>query len=221
MNSSVCALVSGGLDSCVLLAALARRYQQVWPVFIRQCLVWERAELRFLRRFLLASSFRHEPLTILSIPAGDLYGSHWSLTGERTPGARTTDAAVYLPGRNLLLLAKAAVFCAQRRIPVIAIGTLGHNPFPDAMPQFFRDFARTAGQALGARLQIITPFRQLTKTAVIARGDKLGLPLHLSFSCLSPKRGQHCGRCNKCAERKRAFRDAGVSDQTRYCRCGR
>ena len=36
-----------------------------------------------------------------------------------------------------------------------------------------------------------------------------GLPLELTFSCISPLRGLHCGHCNKCAERQAAFRDAG------------
>jgi 7-cyano-7-deazaguanine synthase len=153
---------------------------------------------------------------ILSLPVRDLYGKHWSMTGRRVPGAKTRDEAVYLPGRNLLLLSKAAVFCAEHRIGVIAIGSLGHNPFPDATPRFFRDFARAAGEALNVRLQIIAPLRALTKEQVVRRGVRLNLPLHLSFSCLSPRRGRHCGRCNKCAERQRAFRVAGVADKTKY-----
>ena len=28
--------------------------------------------------------------------------------------------------------------------------------------------------------------------------------------------GLHCGQCNKCAERQKGFRDAGVRDQNRY-----
>ncbi|HEY5599987.1 MAG TPA: 7-cyano-7-deazaguanine synthase, partial [Candidatus Manganitrophaceae bacterium] len=43
-----------------------------------------------------------------------------------------------------------------------------------------------------------------------------GLPLELTFSCIAPKGRLHCGRCNKCAERIRAFRSSGFSDPTRY-----
>jgi 7-cyano-7-deazaguanine synthase len=203
---SICALVSGGLDSCVMLAELAKRYRKVYPVYVRQDLIWEQPELRHLRRFL--RTINHEPLTILHLPIRDLYGNHWSVTGRRVPGAKTPDEAVYLPGRNLMLLSKAAVFCALHKIPVIAVGTLGHNPFPDATPKFFRDFARMSG------VQVIAPFRQLTKVEVLRHGRHL--PLHLSFSCIAPKRGRHCGRCNKCAERQWAFREAGVADKTAY-----
>ena len=217
MKRSVCALVSGGLDSCVMLAALARRYRKVYPVFIRQGLVWEEAELAHLRRFLRAAKIpRVQSLTVLDLPVRDLYGAHWSITGRRVPHATTPDEAVYLPGRNLLLLSKAAVFCALHRIDIVAIGSLGHNPFPDATPKFFRDFARAAGEALDFRVRIVAPFRALTKKEVVRRGHRLGLPLHLSFSCISPKNGLHCGRCNKCAERRRAFPAAHFADRTKY-----
>src|SRR5436309_168772 len=148
-----------------MLGELVKKYRRVYPVFIRQGLVWETAELRALRRFL--RFVRHEPLVILHLPATDLYGKHWSTTGRRVPGAKTRDEAVYLPGRNLMLLSKAAVFCALHKIPVIAVGTLAGNPFPDAPPKFFRDFARLSG------VKVIAPFRRLTKAQVIRRGRQL------------------------------------------------
>lgn len=195
MKKQICVLVSGGLDSCVMLAELAKRYDRVYPLYIRQGLIWENAELRALRRF--ASSL---PITVLHLPVRDLYGAHWSLTGRNIPGTKSRDDAVYLPGRNLLLLSLAAVFCAQRGIGTIAIGTLRGNPFPDATPRFFRNFTRVSG------VKVIAPFHRLTKAQVLHRGR--GLPLHLTFSCLNPQRGQPCGHCNKCAERERAFQSA-------------
>jgi 7-cyano-7-deazaguanine synthase len=198
-----------------MLAELARRFQKVHPVFIRHGLAWERAEINSLCRFLRAARIPHiQPLVVLDLPVGDLYGAHWSMTGKRVPHADSPDEAVYLPGRNLLLLSKAAVFCAQYRIGMIAIGSLGHNPFADATPKFFRNFSRAASGALSFRINVITPFRALTKEQVIRRGRTL--PLHLSFSCIAPHRSLHCGRCNKCAERQRAFREAGLPDRTRY-----
>lgn len=219
-RGSVCALISGGLDSGALLSYLVARYRQVYPVYVRQGLIWEDAELRHLRSFLRAlpgpapALPRFHALTILDLPMRDLYGRHWSTTGHNAPGSRTPDVAVRLPGRNLVLLTKAAVFCAQHRIPTIAIGSLDHNPFPDATLKFFHRFAAVAGVALDTPLRVIAPFRKLTKTQVIRRAR--ALPLHLSFSCLAPQHGRHCGGCNKCAEGQRAFREAGVVDRTRY-----
>jgi 7-cyano-7-deazaguanine synthase len=42
------------------------------------------------------------------------------------------------------------------------------------------------------------------------------LPLELTFSCIAPAGELHCGRCNKCAERRAAFREADREDRTSY-----
>jgi 7-cyano-7-deazaguanine synthase len=219
-KNAVCILVSGGLDSDVLLAELAASYRKVWPVYIRQGLAWEEVELYWLRRFL--ASLRVEPrigimpLTVLSLPMADLYGAHWSTGRKPVPGVRSKDEKVYLPGRNLVLSVKAAVFAAMRDIPTLAIGSLDHNPFPDATPRFFKRWGAALGLGLGTRLNLIAPYRRLSKAQVIRRGR--GWPLQLSFSCIAPKGKSHCGRCNKCAERRRAFIAAGVEDKTIYAK---
>jgi len=43
-----------------------------------------------------------------------------------------------------------------------------------------------------------------------------GLALEHTFSCISPVGDDHCGRCNKCAERRRAFTALGIEDLTSY-----
>jgi 7-cyano-7-deazaguanine synthase len=207
-------LASGGLDSCALLAELALR-RRVVPIYIRQGLAWEPVELYWLRRFLRAVSRRNvAPLAILSLPMGDLYRRHWSLGKAPVPSSLTPDAAVYLPGRNLVLVVKAAVFAALRGIPALALGSLGHNPFPDARPAFFRRWGAVLSQGLGTRLRLVTPYRHLSKARVIRRAR--AWPLALTFSCLSPRGLRHCGRCNKCAERRSAFEEAGLRDATSY-----
>ena len=200
-----------------MLAELAKRYRQVFPVYVRQGLVWETTEIKALRQFLRAAKLKRvRSLTILELPARDIYGRHWSMTGQRAPGATSPDEAVYLPGRNLMLLSKAAVFCALHEIPVIAVGSLGGNPFPDATPEFYRNFSAVAGKAMGIRFRVVAPFRKLTKLQVLQHGRYL--PLHLSFCCIAPRRGRHCGRCNKCAERRAAFTSAGLVDATKYAK---
>ena len=211
-------LVSGGLDSAVLVAVLARR-QRVHPVYVRCGLAWERAEEAALGRFLRAlgaAQRRHvAPLVRLELPVAPLYGRrHWSLSGRGVPGARAALASNYLPGRNLLLGSLAAVYCARARIPALALALLGDNPFPDATPAFLRDFGRCASRALGAPIRVRAPFRRLAKEAVIRLGRHL--PLELTLSCARPRAGQHCGMCTKCAERRTAFARAGVADPTSY-----
>lgn len=208
-------LVSGGLDSAVLVCRLLRQGGRVLPLYMRCGLRWETAELSWLRRFLRAvCSPTLAPLQVVEVPLRSTYGAHWSLTGRRMPGGRSDDRAVYLPGRNVLLLAHAAVVCAQRGVCRIALGLLGGNPFGDASPRFIAGLARCLTQALGQPIQVVTPLRHTAKPALIRA--PAGAPLALTFSCLQPQGLRQCGRCNKCAERRRAFRAAQLPDPTPY-----
>jgi 7-cyano-7-deazaguanine synthase len=208
-------LVSGGLDSAILLGESLRGRTAVHPLYVRQGLFWEAAELQSLQRFLEAVRCPAlRPLHLLELPAADVYGSHWSITGRGVPGAETTDEAVFLPGRNVLLLAKAILWCHLQRVPAVALAPLEANPFPDATPAFFGAYQDVVNQAVGGSVQVLRPYAHLPKTEVMRRGR--GLPLPLTFSCIRPLDGRHCGRCNKCAERQRAFAEADMPDPTEY-----
>lgn len=211
----VVALTSGGLDSLALVDRLLHDGSTVVPVYIRFGLRWEAAEQSWLKRWL--SCIRHPRLCALqafALPVGDLYGVHWSLAGRGVPSAKSRDSAVYLPGRNVFLLGAAAVRASGQGIPRLALGTLAGNPFGDATPEFFSAYAAMVSRALGTRISISAPLRRLTKAQLIGRAPTL--PFALTFSCLDPSGLRHCGRCNKCAERRRAFRQARVPDPTTY-----
>ncbi|HLJ93443.1 MAG TPA: 7-cyano-7-deazaguanine synthase [Gemmataceae bacterium] len=210
-------LTSGGLDSAVLLAEAMRRDAAVHPIYVRHGLYWETAELNHLRRFLeLIACPALQPLEVLEMPVGDLYGNHWSITGQKVPDADSPDEAVFLPGRNLLLLAKVLLWCQLRGVPAVGLASLRGNPFPDATEAFFADYQEIVNRAVQGKVQIIHPYLRLGKVDVLRRGQ--GLPLEWTFSCLRPVAGQHCGSCNKCAERRRAFAAAGIVDRTPYHR---
>lgn len=215
VETSQAVLCSGGLDSAVLLAESARTRDAVFPVFIRSGLAWESAELDHLQRFIPSvGSESIRPPIELDLPVGDLYGPHWSRTGRDVPDADSPDDAVYLPGRNVILLAKSLLWCHLNRVPSLALAVLAGNPFPDATPEFFRDMAAVVNRSVGGAVRIETPYSKLTKTEIVLRGRDL--PLQFTFSCIAPVNGRHCGRCNKCAERRRAFAESRVSDPTTY-----
>jgi 7-cyano-7-deazaguanine synthase len=98
----------------------------------------------------------------------------------------------------------------------VALGPLKGNLFPDSTREFFDGVERTVAAGLRHRLEVLTPYAQLSKDEVIVRGR--GLPLELTFSCIDPQGIRHCGACNKCAERIEAFASAGVPDRTSYAR---
>ena len=214
--TSTAVLLSAGLDSAVLAASEART-SRVHPIYVTTGLAWEAEELGMLERLLATAPYASlAPLACLTFTVRDLYPpTHWALRGE-PPAFDTPDEDVYLTGRNIILLSKGSIYCAQQRIGRIALGPLAGNPFPDATPEFFATMARAMSLGLAHDIRIETPFVDKEKSDVIALGASLGVPFELTLSCMNPRDGLHCGLCSKCRERRDAFNEAGVADPARY-----
>ena len=218
---STAVLLSGGLDSAVLLCEEASRARTT-PVYVSVGLAWEPAERALVRRFLERVTSRYDlsPLVELSLDMRDIYApTHWAIVG-RPPAYHTPDEDVYLHGRNIVLLAKAGVYCGVAGITRLVLGTLDHNPFPDATPEFRHAMNLALAKGLDHNLVIDAPYANVSKAEVIRRGTALGLPLELTLSCMNPVASEgdarHCGRCSKCRERHDAFLEAGTKDPTDY-----
>jgi 7-cyano-7-deazaguanine synthase len=214
-DSPLAVLVSGGLDSAVLLGEALQHHPAVHPLYVRTGLLWESVELEHLKRFLAAMRAPAlRPLQLLELPIADVYGKHWSITGTEVPDESSPDAAVFLPGRNVLLLSKGLLWCHLNSVPAIALALLEANPFTDATPKFFDAFSEAVNLAMRGRVSVLRPYAHLSKVEIIQRGR--AMPLKETFSCIRPIAGRHCGRCNKCAERSKAFAAASVHDPTDY-----
>ena len=223
-------LLSGGLDSAVLLAQEAQR-AQVHPVYVSVGLAWERAEEAMLGALLAAPVFARNvlPLARMEFSMRDVYApTHWAIRGA-PPEYDTPDADVYLTGRNLVLLTKGGVVAASVKAARVALGTLAGNPFPDATAEFFSTMSRALSLGLNHSIVVETPLASLHKEDVIRLGRQLNVPLEYTLSCMNPRMQEvqevhaarwalpvHCGLCSKCRERRDAFAAAGVSDPTSY-----
>ena len=213
----IAVLASGGLDSSVLIAQMASD-AAVFPIYVRCGFAWEEEEIHALQSFLDALNNPNvKSMTVLSAPAASLYGTHWSVTGAEVPAADEPDKNTYLPGRNILLISLAAIWASTHEVSRVAIGSLEGNPFPDASPQFFEAFGQVLSTGLGRKVLIEAPMRGLHKEDIIRRFQNL--PLELTLTCMAPRNSRHCGQCNKCFERRKAFRQADIIDRTVYLGC--
>src|SRR5260370_1015306 len=217
-------LLAGGLDSAVLVADEAAR-GDVQPIYVSVGLAWEDAERAMVARLLSSTPLgsRVRPLVSLSVDMRDVYAAtHWAVQG-RPPSYHTPDEDVYLPGRNIVLLGKAGVYCAAANLDRLVLGTLAHNPFPDATPEFRAAMARALSLGLAHDLQIDAPYAGSSKAEIVKRGIALGVAFELTLSCMSPQftihnrqSAIHCGTCSKCRERHDAFLEVGAHDPTEY-----
>ena len=218
-SSDACVLVSGGVESTVLLHEALERYRRVTPIYVRNHLRWEDTELFCLKNVLRGLKQNNlRPLKVFELSLRDLYETHWSITGIKIPGTHSKDESVYLPGRNIIFLSKAAAYAAMHDIQIIELGVLRGNPFPDSSKNFLKKMSEVLSLGLGKTIEARAPFQKLKKEDVVVRGRKLSL--EMTFSCLNPKGYEHCGECNKCTERKKAFFAAGVFDKTKYKKAG-
>lgn len=220
-------LFSGGLDSAVLVADARARQRSaaggVQAIYVGVGLAWEAEERAMAARLFASPSFKHVPPPVeLRFDMRDVFApDHWAVQG-RPPAFDTPDEDVYIHGRNVILLSKAAVYvsssrpAASRGGATLLLGTLGGNPFADATPEFFAAQARALSLGLALPIAIEAPYAGMRKADVIKRGVALGVPLELTLSCMQPSDGRHCGACSKCRERRDAFDEAGVEDPTRY-----
>ena len=210
-------LFSAGLDSAVMLAQAAAA-GPAHPIYVRAGLAWEAEESASAARLLASPPFAGsvEPVVTLTVDMRDVYPlHHWAVRGE-APGFDTPDEDVYIDGRNVVLLAKAAVYAVRARLPRMLLGPLAGNPFPDATPAFFEAMAHALSLGLDSPMTIETPLVTMNKADVIRLGASLDVPFELTLSCMQPRDGLHCGRCSKCRERRDGFLEAGIADPTRY-----
>ena len=217
----VAVLTSGGLDSCAMLADTAQR-DIAYPIYVKTGMIWEVAEQAALDRFLQAiASPNLMPLTILELPAKPLLGAqHWTMSNDEIPEYDAPDETVYIPGRNIVLISLAAIWCSTNNVHHIQIGTLAGNPFPDATPEFRELIAKSNSVGLDHKLTVSAPLSNFHKPEIL---NKFGtrFPLHLTLTCANPasvdaNAAQHCGACNKCRERHEAYDDASIPDLTTY-----
>jgi len=125
----------------------------------------------------------------------------------------------YVPFRNSHLLSIATSWAEVLGADRIYIGAVAEDSsgYPDCRPAFYEAFQQAIdiGTRPETRIEIVTPVINLRKSEIVRRGIDLNAPLQLTWSCYQ-RQDRACGRCDSCALRLRAFREAGVVDAIPY-----
>jgi hypothetical protein len=117
-------------------------------------------------------------------------------------GINEDDPAMFVPGRNLILLALAANVIAEAgdRTVIIGANADDHDDYPDCRREFFD----AAQPALG--VEVVTPLISKGKPEIGDLADRLGVPISWTWSCYYPVDDEHpCGACDACKHRAEAL----------------
>jgi len=214
-------LVSGGMDSCVTAAIANTENDELAFLHVtygqrtadRERRSFEAIADHYNVQARLAISFAHlsaiggSSLTDKTIPV-----SVANLSSQEIPTS-------YVPFRNANLLAAATSWAEVLKANKIYIGAVAEDSsgYPDCRPEFYEAFDRVidVGTKPETKIFISTPVIHMKKSEIVRVGLKLKAPLELSWSCYTESE-RACGKCDSCALRLRAFREAGVEDPIPY-----
>ncbi len=239
-------LLSGGLDSAVVLSLARRRGLECTCLSIDYG-QRHRHELDQARK--IATGLGAVEHIVLNLDMRAIGAS--ALTSDiavpkqgashvaSSPGASEIPIT-YVPARNLIFLSLAAGLAESRGCREVHIGVnaVDYSGYPDCRPEFINAFAEACNLATragveqhgGPWMRIVTPLIGMRKAEIIRAGHDAGLDFSLTHSCydpvvLSAARGSEgqsegewgaCGECDSCRIRAKGFIDAGLADPTVY-----
>jgi 7-cyano-7-deazaguanine synthase len=148
----------------------------------------------------------------------EAFGEVTSLCNPDIPMTSSFSQPIIVPFRNAIFLSVAvsyarASICANK----IFYGAQGSDePFyPDCRREFYKAFETAACLGTGTEISIEAPFSGKPKSETLKAGVELGVPFELTWSCYF-NGSRHCGKCESCINRKKAFEEAGARDPTEY-----
>lgn len=200
-------LLSGGLDSSVLLAWMRNRTPATY-VFAVSVDYGQRHRRELWSSFQIARYYGATDIS-LEMPPRLFAGS--SLTGEAT---ELEGPATIVPGRNLILASVAITEAIRNRCEVIYMATnlTDHSVYPDCRPEFVAGL--NAASVGGYSVRVEAPFIDKTKEDIVRLGRELNVPFEMTWSCynpvehspLHPGSGRPCGFCGACIARDKAMK---------------
>lgn len=217
-------LLSGGLDSATVLAAMRRDGFACHALSFRY---GQRHSIELARAAEMArtlGAIEHKVAEIdLRAFGGSALTADVPVPKDRDDAAMSSGVPVtYVPARNTIFLAFALAYAETIGAADVAIGVnaIDYSGYPDCRPEFIAAFERLAGLATkagaedGARFRIHAPLQSLSKAGIVRLAVDLGVPVGRTLSCYDPSpEGDACGRCDACILRRKGFAEAGVADR--------
>ncbi|MEN3007282.1 MAG: 7-cyano-7-deazaguanine synthase QueC [Candidatus Methanosuratincola petrocarbonis] len=207
-------VTSGGLDSTTALYWAIEKGYEAFPITFDYGQI-ARAEIRCAEA---VSKRLNLPWKLVDLSGlASVYAGATSLVDQSLEITREFSKAIIVPFRNAILLSAAVAYASSIGAAHVLYGAHASDAenYPDCREEFVKAMEKAARLGTGSGIYIEAPLISMRKSEVIRLGTRLGVPYELTWSCYRDG-DAHCGVCESCENRKRAFAEAGVSDPTEY-----
>lgn len=195
-------LLSGGLDSAVILADLVQKSVQV-----------EAITFNYNQRHLIEVAKARTIARRYNVPHSVISFNLPSVTEKFSEVSSS-----FIPARNAIFLSIALNMALNEGFGCIAVGVnqTDAEGFPDCSSQFISAFQSVVDRGSPHSVKIVAPLINLEKHEVVNLGIFLGLDFSLTHTCYAPQGETSCGLCESCVIRLQAFRTNQVFDDLQY-----
>ncbi len=225
-------ILSGGLDSTVATLIAKDLGYKITAITFNYGQKAVKREVNSAKKICEILGIKH---IVVDLPFVKQFGKSSLITEKEIPKLKMeeldtkktyeTMKSVWVPARNLIMLSIASGFAEALDAEKIFIGINKEEgiTFPDNTIEFVEAFNKVLEYGTLNKVEVEAPLYDKTKEEIVKLGaeleKKLGVEvLKYSYSCYKDNGEDflHCGKCESCIRRKRAFLMAGIRDKTRY-----
>jgi len=188
MSAPVLILMSGGVDSAVLLYAAEAEGRNVHALHVGYGQPAGGVELLAARE--LAEGQGVQLWNVQTqMPSMDAMLAAPGLGGPRVVHAR-----------NAVLCSLAVSLAVDLDCSEVWIGcnAADRSDYPDCGKSFIKAMSETAYYATDGKVRVRAPLLDVSKRAILRHAKRLGVPLEKTWSCYTPLKGKPCGSCGSC-----------------------
>ena len=217
-------VLSGGLDCTVATSAYANDYD-IHAITFNYGQKSFKQELKASKEICKKMNWTHE---VIDLPWLSKISTSSLNTSEDIPEvkedelddlekSKSSASSVWVPARNMVFTSIATSYAESIGAEIIIVGWDREEAatFPDNSKEFLNAFNELIEIGSPDNIKIEAPAIDLNKEEIVELGVKVGAPMELSYSCYAG-REKHCGVCESCMRRKRAFKKLKINDPTEY-----
>ncbi len=220
-DASAVVLLSGGMDSAVVLAMAQERGLRCHALSVAygQRHTSELAAAAGLAEAMHAASYK-----VVNVDLRHIGGSALTADIDVPDHGGAGIPITYVPARNTIMLSVALGWAEVLGAAELFCGVnaVDYSGYPDCRPAFIEAFERLANLATkagveGQFMRVNAPLMAMSKADIVREGMRLGVDFAATVSCYrADASGRACGHCDACRLRAEGFHNAGVADPTRY-----